>query len=72
MGGEGVKTGTEVEYLGIYLVEEKDNWLRVHLYACKKNKHLFKIPEDENLRSPKKETDLAVLQSGKCPVWNCW
>ena len=37
-----------VDYLGIFLIEEKNEWIRVHLYACKKQKHLFKIPEDES------------------------
>lgn len=62
----------EVNYLGIFLAEEKGDWIRVHLYACNKQKHLFKIPEDESRRSLKQEGDLVVLKSGKCPVWNCW
>jgi hypothetical protein len=72
MSDKEVKMNDGVEYLGIFLAEEKDNWISVHLYACKKNKHLFRIPEDENLRSPKKDADLVVLKSGKCPIWNCW
>ncbi len=62
----------EVEDLGLFLAEEKGNWISVHLYACKKRRHLFRIAEDENLRSPKQEADLVVLKSGKCPNWNCW
>ena len=57
-----------VDYLGIFLIEEKNEWIRVHLYACKKHKHLFKIPEDESRRSLKQEADLVVLKSGKCPT----
>jgi hypothetical protein len=61
-----------IEYLGNFLAEENNEWIRVQLYACKKQKHLFKIPEDESLRSPKQEADFVVLKSGKCPNWNCW
>jgi hypothetical protein len=61
-----------VEDLGIILAEENDARISVHLYECKKNKHLFKIPEDESLRSPKQEADLVVLKAGNCPKWNCW
>jgi hypothetical protein len=61
-----------VDHLGIFLAEESGEWISVQLYACKKNKHLYKIPDDENLRSPKQEADLVVLKSGKCPAWNCW
>ena len=62
----------KVEYLGIFLAEEKNDWIGVHVYVCKKNKHLFTIPEEESRRSLKQEADLVVLKAGECPKWNCW
>jgi hypothetical protein len=72
MSDKEIKTSDKVEYLGIFLTDEKDVWTSVYVYACKKNKHLFRIPEDESRRSLKQEGDMIVLKSGKCPVWNCW
>jgi hypothetical protein len=69
---EAVKMSNEVEYLCVFLDEDNGEWISVHLYACKKHKHLFTIPEDESRRSPKQEADLVVLKAGDCPNWNCW
>ena len=62
----------QVEYWGIFLAEDQGDWITTHVYLCKKNKHLFKIPEDQSRRSLKQEGDEVVLKAGRCPVWNCW